>query len=170
MKNTLCSEFLEYLDILPQEGLSDELKQHLDSCPDCRREYARIAPMLKSLLQVPSPAELSEKKLEQLTAAAIKDDIRRSNRRSGFRVMFNVIIALPIVLGINWLWLTMGSSFLTRFISPDVARVFVITFLMAATCIAALTFGLIPILWGFNRPHLSDLDYPRSAVFLDNSG
>jgi len=168
MKNTLCSEFLEYLDILSQEGLSDELKQHLDSCPDCRREYARIAPMLESLLQAPSPAKLSEKKLEQLTAAAIRDDIRRSNRRSGFRVMFNVIIALPIVLGVNWLWLTMGSSFLTRFISPDVARVFVITFLMAATCIAALVFGLIPILWGSNRPHLSDLDYPRSAVFMDN--
>ena len=148
MKEEMCREFQAWLDGLPLNPISPELEQHRDECPECRRRYTLLSPLIEALMEAPPPKELSEETIKIFTTAAEKEYTRYSNRRSAFKVGLHTLIGLPFVAAINWLWIKLGSSLLTNIFSPDIARVYLILSLAAVTLITSLTLGSIPILWG----------------------
>lgn len=148
MKEEMCREFQAWLDGLPLSPISPEWEQHKDECPECRKRYALLSPVIEALIETPASEKLSTAKIDKIISATEKEYTRSSNRRSACKVGLHTLFGLPFVAAINWLWIKMGSSLLTNIFSPDIARVYLILSLAAVTLITSLTLGSIPILWG----------------------
>ncbi|MGB8952345.1 MAG: hypothetical protein WCC06_06740 [Candidatus Aminicenantales bacterium] len=153
MKTDACREFQDWLDRLPLSDLTDKMKQHLDVCGECRRQYALIAPVVKALSGVPLPEKLSEDSLKKFTIAAEQEALRRKSRKAALRMARSLLMGLPFVVAINWLWVRLGSTALTEFVSSDIAFVYSVVLLVGASLAAALIFGAIPLLWGHLQGH-----------------
>ncbi|MFC2156785.1 hypothetical protein ACFLT9_02995 [Acidobacteriota bacterium] len=149
MKMNMCSDFNGWLDRLPQEPLSDEWSQHLKSCTDCRERYEQIGPIVEALLDIPAETELDEHKINKMALAAAQEAARLFKRRSAVKLTLNIILGLPFVLVINWVWFTLGSRILTETVSHTAAAVFTVVFLIGSSLILALILGTTPLLWGY---------------------
>ena len=149
MKTKNCLEFQKWLDDLPERSLGKDFKSHLKSCKDCCRQYDLLGRASEVLMEIPVPGKLNQAKINRFTAAAEAEVIKKEYRKTALKVGRNALIGLPFVLVINWLWITLGSSILTNLLSPDIARIYFIVFLVGTSLLSASIFGAIPILWGY---------------------
>lgn len=145
----MCSEFEGWLDRLPEEPMAEEWHRHLESCTDCRKRYEQIGPVVEALLAIPVDPELDEDKIDKMAHAAEREAARFSKKRSGLKLILNILMGLPFVLIINWLWFILGSRVLTETISHTAASVFTVVFLIGSSLILALILGTTPLLWGY---------------------
>lgn len=147
MKTKICPELEAWLDRLPFVEPTEEIKQHLATCAPCQKLFDSLAPLAAALLQIPSPAQLSEEKIKNLVAAAEKEAIRLAGLRTAWRMTRNVIAGFPFVVAIHWLWLNLSSKVLAELLSPLFAQLFSILFLVISSLVAALIFGTVPLVW-----------------------
>jgi predicted anti-sigma-YlaC factor YlaD len=147
MKDKTCREFQEWLDRLPCSQPTAEMIRHFASCARCRKLYDSMAPLVQALSEVPSPAQLSDEKIKRLAAAAEKEALRVRDRRTAWNLARNILMALPFITAIHWLWLDMGSRVLAGLLSPLIAQVFSILVIITSSLAAALLFGAVPLLW-----------------------
>lgn len=151
-----CREFREWLNRLPLREISGGLKRHLEVCGECRRKCEFITPVAAALSDLPGPTRLSEEHLKRFTAAAEKEAHRKANRKTVLRMVRSLLIGLPVVGAINWLWFNLGTWVLTDLVSPEIALIYSIMFFTAVSLTGALVFGSIPLLWGYLRRY-----YPK---------
>lgn len=144
----MCLQFQDWLDSLPKRPISEEFKRHLDVCTYCLRQYDLIGPVIKSLREIPSPEKLKENQLKRYLEAAEREYTRCTNRKAAFHMTCNILLGLPFVVLINWLWIKLGTRVLSDLISPDIALVYLILFLVGSSFFLMLIFGGLPLLWG----------------------
>lgn len=155
MKGKTCREFQEWLGCLPFRQPTEEMKQHLAACPECRKLFDSLAPLVRALSEIPPPVKLSDEKIKGLAAAAEKEALRVTGRRTAWRLARNILTGLPFITAIHWLWLDLGSRALAGLLSPLIAQVFSILIIAASSLAAASLFGAVPLLWtGLRRNSL----------------
>jgi len=154
MKGKVCQEFQEWLDCLPSGQLTDEVKQHLGVCPRCRKLFDSLAPLVQALSEMPAPVGLNDEKIRRLAAAAEKEARRVADRRTARHLACSILIGLPFVIAIHWLWLGLGSRALAELLSPILAQIFCILVIITSSLAAASLLGAVPLLWaGLRRIH-----------------
>jgi predicted anti-sigma-YlaC factor YlaD len=152
MKGKTCREFQEWLDCLPFCQPTEEMKQHLAACARCQRLFDSLAPLVQALSEIPTPVKLSDDKIKRLAAAAEKEALRVTDRRTGWHLARNILMGLPFIIAIHWLWLDLGSTALAELLSPLIAQIFSILVIVTSSLAAASLFGAVPLLWtGFRR-------------------
>jgi predicted anti-sigma-YlaC factor YlaD len=147
MKDQTCREFQEWLEGLPLSRPTAEMKRHFAACARCRKLYDSLAPLAQALSEVPSPAHLSAEKIRRFAAAAEKEALRVTDRRTAWNLARNILMALPFITVIHWLWLDLGSRALSELLSPLMAQIFSIMVIITSSLAAALLFGAVPLLW-----------------------
>jgi len=154
MKGKTCREFQDWLDRLPICLPTEEMKQHLAACAKCRRLFDSLAPLAQALSEIPTPAKLSEDKIKRLAAAAEKEAPRVAQRRTAWHLARNILMGLPFIIVIHWLWLEVGSRVLAELLSPLIAQIFSILIIVTSSLAAALLLGAVPLLWTGLRRNL----------------
>lgn len=154
MKAKTCREFQEWLDCLPFSLPTEEMKQHLAACARCRKLFDSLAPLVRALSEIPTTATLSEDKIERLTAAAKKEALWVAEQRTAWRLSRNILMSLPIIIAIHWVWLGLGSRAVAELLSPVFAQIFSILVIITSSLAAASLFGAIPLLWTGLRRNL----------------
>lgn len=154
MKDKTCREFQEWLDCLPFSLPTEEMKQHLAACAECRKLFDSLAPLAQALSEIPSPVKLSEDKIKSLTVAAEKEALRVADRRTAWRLSRNILMGLPFIIAIHWLWLDLSSRVLAELLSPLIAQIFSILIIVTSSLAAALLFGAVLLLWTGLRRNL----------------
>lgn len=154
MKNKTCREFQDWLGRLPFNLPTEEMKQHLAACVECRRLFDSLAPIAQALSEIPSPAKLSEDKIKRLTVAAEKEALWVADRRTAWRLSRNILMGLPFIIAIHWLLLGLSSRILAELLSPVIAQIFSILIIVTSSLAAALLFGAVPLLWTGLRKNL----------------
>jgi predicted anti-sigma-YlaC factor YlaD len=72
MKGKTCQEFQEWLDCLPFSLPTEEMKQHLAACAECRKLLDSLAPIARALSEIPSPVKLSAKTKSKASPLRLK--------------------------------------------------------------------------------------------------
>ncbi|MDH7514102.1 MAG: hypothetical protein QHH14_14240 [Clostridiales bacterium] len=151
MKAKICPELEAWLDRLPLVEPSEEMKHHLATCRPCQELFDSLAPLATALSEIPSPARLSEEKMRNLVEAARKEALRLADRRTAWRLSRNILIGLPFIAAVHWLWLNLSSKVLAELLSPFAAQIFSVLFLVTSSLAAALLFAAIPFVWAVRR-------------------
>jgi|GEM_PF-2330745 len=147
MKTKICPEFEAWLDRLPFVELTEKMKQHLATCRPCQELFDSLAPLAGALSEIPSPTRLSEEKMRNLIDAARKEALRLADRRTAWQLSRNVIMGLPFIAAVHWLWLNLSSRVVGELLSPLAGQVFTVLFLVTSSLAAGLLFGAIPLVW-----------------------
>lgn len=154
MKGKTCREFQKWLDCLPSGPLAEGMKQHLCSCAQCRKLFDSLAPLVRALSEIPAPVKLNDEKIRRLAAAAEKEAHRVADRRTARHLVCNILIGLPFVIAIHWLWLGLGSRALAELLSPLLAQIFCVLVIITSSLAAASLLGAVPLLWaGLRKIH-----------------
>ncbi len=158
MKDKTCREFEEWLGRLPLSRPSEEMESHLASCPRCRKLFDSLAPLVHALSEIPSPVKLSEDKIKSLVTGAEKEALRMADRRTFWRLSLKILIGLPFIIFIHWIWLSLSSMVLAELLSPLIAQIFSTFIIITSSLVAALLLGAIPLLWtGLRRNLLKEI-------------
>jgi predicted anti-sigma-YlaC factor YlaD len=150
MNRAPCEIFDEWLERLPRRTLSPRMQRHLESCPRCRAELERLAPVAATLRGL-EPRELDPAALSRITRRLREESLRRENRLLAAQLSLIGLLCLPLVILVNWAWGILGFRFLATYVSPTLAHAYIITFTLAATAGASLSYGAIPLLAGWLR-------------------
>jgi len=148
MREKMCQEFQDWLERLPRQKMSLVFQKHLDVCGECSKRFNQFDPVVKKLAAVKFPEALSENKLEELARLARKKALQKENRRLAFRLALVSVFCLPLIVSINWLWASLGYSFLASHVSRILAQVFLVIFIGGAAGISGLFYGAVPLLTG----------------------
>ncbi len=154
MKEKNCPEFQAWLDRLPSSEPTEEMKQHFAACARCQKLFESLSPLVQALCEIPSPVKLSDDKIKKLTAVAEKEARRIADRKTAWELSRNIVMGLPFVMAIHWLWLGLGSKALAGILSPLIAQILTAVIIVVSSLAAALIFGAIPLLWATLRRNL----------------
>jgi predicted anti-sigma-YlaC factor YlaD len=151
MKSLRCPEFDQWLERTPRREIPSSLKEHLESCPECRDRIDRLDPLI-DLLAAEEPAPpLPGRQLQEFERTAIEAKQRTQSRRTNLRLIAASLVSLPVIFLINWFWGYLGFEIMQTLFSKNIAIMITIIFSTIMIVLDGLAFGMIPILTGFFR-------------------
>lgn len=149
MKSRFCREFDDWLERLPRTELSPVFKKHLEECDRCRGLFERLAGVTDALASaaVPLPA-FSPAKLDVLARTALRESARLNKRRLVLKISLAGLLSLPLAVLINWLGASWSYNFLAIHVSPFLAKIFFVTFVITAVAFSGLAFATLFLMAG----------------------
>jgi len=149
MKRKMCPEFEMWLEKLPRQDLSPAFRRHLETCERCRRMYKQLSSVAEALAAEQDPDELDRKNLENLTDMVRKISLQHKKRLLALKLCFLSFLSFPFVVLGGWLGASLGYDFIATNISLDLARPFLILFIVAAVLFSGIMYSSIHLIAGW---------------------
>ncbi|MBN1272137.1 MAG: hypothetical protein JXB26_07675 [Candidatus Aminicenantes bacterium] len=150
MKKPSCPEFDEWLERIPRRELSPAFRRHLEICEECRRSYEELKDVVHLLHEEEAPAPLPPEMLSRMAASVRRTAAERTKTRLIRKLVGVGAFCFPLIVAINGLWAVLGYRLLAG-LSPTLAFIYVIFLAVAASFMAAMLIGSLPLLaaWSF---------------------
>lgn len=149
MKRKMCQEFEMWLERLPRQELSPAFWRHLETCERCRRMYKQLNSVAEALTAAQDPDELDRKKLENLSDMVKKISSQHKKRLLALKLCFLSFLSFPFVVLGGWLVASLGYDFIATNISLDLARTFLILFIVTAVLFSGIMYSSIHLIAGW---------------------
>ncbi len=146
-----CREFEQWLERLPREDLSPAMERHVMECEYCREQLKLIGPVVSSLKGLSPPHQLNSEVMNRMVIATRREMNHQQGRWMATKLSVVSLLCLPIIIGINWLWVEIGYRLLNEYTSPVLAQIYLILSVSTALTLSGLAYGSIPLLAGWIR-------------------
>ncbi|MFC1849813.1 hypothetical protein ACFL27_06355 [candidate division CSSED10-310 bacterium] len=153
MISHLCQEFQDWLERLPRRDLSPAFTRHLTECEHCRQRLEHFEDVATSLMTLEAPQPLPESTLAAFTNITLDEVRRHTTRRLITKLTMVGLLCLPLVIIVNWFWAALGYNLLVVYISPSLAQIYLVLFILTASGLSGLSYGAIPLIAGYLRGH-----------------
>jgi hypothetical protein len=144
-----CHEFQNWLERLPRKELSPRFTRHMEQCSRCRTDYENLNPVAEALIVNQADIVFSQSQIQAMAQCIRQVSDRQGVRRLAFRLGAVSLISVPVIVLINWFWALSGFHFLSLYVSPLVAQIYLGVFVAAETGLAGLIYSAIPLLAGW---------------------